>query len=73
MLRETGAVSTEPATRVRRPQEEVALGKQCQVDFGEYRIGPAMKAYIFVAVLAACRARYVRVQDHPFRTLEVIR
>lgn len=72
MLRETGAVSPEPATRVRRPQEEVAPGKQCQVDFGEYRIGPAMKAYIFVAVLAACRARYVRVQDHPFRTLEVI-
>lgn len=73
MLREIGDVDTTNKKPMRRPQDEVEPGDQCQVDFGEYRIGSAIKVYIFVAVLAASRARYVCVQEHPFHTIEVIR
>lgn len=74
MLRETGAVSQQSkGKRVRRPLEELPYGRQCQVDFGQYRLGSGAVAYIYVATLSASRARYVAVQDHAFRTLEVIR
>ncbi len=72
-LQETGAIDTSRRVPVRRPQEEFAPGDQMQVDFGEQRIEGGKKAYIYAAVLAASRARYVAVQDHPFRTVEVIR
>lgn len=73
MLRETGAIEKRRKTQVRRPQEEGEMGKQCQVDFGQTRIIGGTVVYIFAAILAASRARYVCVQDHPFRTQEVIR
>ena len=73
MLRDTGVIGSKSVGRVRRPQEEEELGKQCQVDFGEYRLSSGKRAYIFAAILARSRVRYVRVQDHPFRTVEVIR
>lgn len=72
-LRESGAISVKPVSRTRRPQEDVPFGDQCQVDFGMTRIASGMAVYIFAAVLGASRARYVAVQDHPFRTVEVIR
>jgi len=72
MLRREGAISEQPKARVRRPLPESELGKQCQVDFGQTKIAGGMVVYIFAAVLAASRARYVCVQDHPFRTREVI-
>ena len=72
MLRDTGAVAENPKGRVRRPQEEVEAGSQCQVDFGELRISSGAKVYMLVAVLAYSRSRYVVVQDHRFRTMEVI-
>ncbi|POQ98843.1 hypothetical protein AU468_11715 [Alkalispirochaeta sphaeroplastigenens] len=72
-LKDTGAVELKKQKPLRRPQEESKLGDQCQIDFGEYRISRGRKAYIYAAVLAASRARYVAVQDHPFRTVEVIR
>ena len=74
MLYDSGAVSQEPSGgRVRRPMEEQPAGRQCQVDFGEYTIRGREKAYIYAAILARSRARYVAVQDHPFHTLEVVR
>ena len=51
---------------------EQPYGKQLQVDFGEYRTRSRCKLYIFAAVLAASRYKYVRFQGHPFTTLEVI-
>jgi transposase len=72
VLRETGEIDTSRRTPVRRPQEEAAPGDQLQVDFGEHPLAGGGKVYIYAAVLAASRARYVVVQDHPFRTVEVI-
>lgn len=73
MLQETDQVDVEEPKRVRRPQAESKPGDQCQVDFGEICISSGERVYIFAAVLAMSRVRYVRVQDHPFRTVEVIR
>jgi hypothetical protein len=73
MLRQTGGIAKRGKSQVRRPLEESEPGKQCQVDFGQTRIVGGVVVYIFAAVLAASRARYVCVQDHPFRTREVIR
>jgi len=72
-LRETGAVDTTMKKPVRRPQSESTPGDQCQVDFGQRRIAGGIIVYIYAAVLAASRVRYIAVQDHPFRTVEVIR
>ena len=47
-------------------------GKQMQMDFGEYRLASGKRAYIYAAILSHSRARYVVVQDHRFRTAEVI-
>jgi len=73
ILRETGAIDTTRPRPVRRPQAEAAPGDQLQVDFGEQPLSGGGRAYIYAAVLAASRVRYVAVQDHPFRTVEVIR
>ena len=51
---------------------EPPYGRQLQVDFGEYRTRSRLRLYIFAAVLAASRYKYVRFQGHPFVTLEVI-
>jgi transposase len=58
--------------RCYRQVAEQPYGRQLQVDFGEYRTRSRCKLYIFAAVLASSRYKYVRFQDHPFRTLEVI-
>ena len=71
-LRASSAICAREKKRVRRPQQESKPGEQCQVDFGQIRIAGGMIAYIFVAVLAASRARYVCVQDRPFRTRDVL-
>lgn len=73
ILRETGAIDTSRRRPIRRPQDEPKPGDQLQIDFGEYSLGGSRRAYLYAAVLAASRARYVAVQDHPFRTVEVIR
>jgi transposase len=49
-----------------------APGEQMQMDFGVYRLAGGRKAYIYAAILSYSRARYVAVQDHPFRSEEVI-
>jgi len=47
-------------------------GKQMQIDFGEQRLASGRKAYIYAAILSCSRCRYVAVQDHAFRSEEVI-
>lgn len=51
---------------------QLPLGKQMQLDFGQYRCSSGLKLYIFVAVLSASRYKYIVFQDHPFKTREVI-
>jgi len=51
---------------------ELPLGKQMQLDFGQYQCRSGLKLYILVAVLSASRYKYVIFQDHPFKTEEVI-
>jgi transposase len=58
--------------RTYRQVPQQPYGKQLQVDFGEYKTRSRCKLYIFAAVLSSSRYKYVKFQDHPFRTLEVI-
>lgn len=71
-LVETGELSLSGNSRVYHPVEELPLGRQFQVDFGEYPIGEGLKLFIFGSVLSASRFKYVALQDHPFTTREVI-
>lgn len=72
-LKETGAIDIERRKPIRRPQGETSPGDQCQIDFGQQKIAHSRTVYIYAAVLSSSRTRYVAVQDHPFRTVEVIR
>lgn len=48
-------------------------GQQMQVDFGQYKFQSGMKVYIFASLLSASRYKYTALQDHPFKTIDVIR
>ena len=52
---------------------ELPFGRQMQLDFGRFRCRSGLVLYIFAAVLAASRYKYVMFQGQPFRTLDVIR
>ena len=56
--------------------EELAYGKQAQVDFGEYNMtteeGKRKKIYFFSAVLSRSRHKYVFFRENPFSTLSAI-
>jgi len=71
-LVETGELSLSGAARMYRPVEELPMGRQFQVDFGEYSIGEGLKLYLFGSVLSASRFKYVALQDQPFTTRQVI-
>jgi hypothetical protein len=71
-LLKTGKLKLKEEIRTYSKVPELPLGKQMQLDFGEYRCKSGLKLYIFVAVLSASRYKYVSFQDHPFKTLEVI-
>ena len=51
---------------------ELSFGEQMQLDFGQYTCRSGLKLYIFATLLSASRYKYVRFQDHPFKTKEVI-
>ncbi len=48
------------------------MGKQLQIDFGEYRTKSGMKLYIFASVLSSSRYKYVAIQHEPFTTMDLI-
>lgn len=58
--------------RIYTPVPDLPFGQQLQLDFGQWRCQSGLLLFIFAAVLAASRYKYVIVQDHPFQTLEVI-
>ncbi|MCP5513665.1 MAG: IS21 family transposase [Leptospiraceae bacterium] len=52
--------------------KELPLGKQMQLDFGQYQFASGLKVYIFAAVLSSSRYKYISLQEHPFKTRDVI-
>ena len=71
-LVETGMLKLDEALRTYSRVPELPLGKQMQLDFGQYQCRSGLKLYIFVALLSASRYKYIIFQDHPFKTKEVI-
>ena len=72
-LEETDQLEFKEGIRVYGKVAELPMGKQLQVDFGEYITKSGLKLYIFAAILSASRYRYVSFQDRPFTTLDVIK
>jgi transposase len=69
----TEALRFEETGRLYAKVPELPFGKQMQLDFGQYRSRSGLRLYIFAALLAASRYKYVIFQGRPFRTLDVIR
>jgi transposase len=71
-LRETNQLTFSEEIRLYKKVPELPLGKQLQIDFGEYKTRSGLKLYIFAAVLSASRYKYVAFQDKAFTTLDLI-
>lgn len=71
-LLETGKLELDEVLRTYSKVPELPLGKQMQLDFGQYQCRSGLKLYIFVALLSSSRYKYIIFQDHPFRTKDVI-
>lgn len=71
-LIQTESLRLDDAVRQYRKVPELPLGKQMQVDFGQYRCRGGLVLYIFAAVLSASRYKYVAFEEKPFRSLDVI-
>ncbi len=71
-LNKTGEIDSNNYVRLYVPVEDLPLGKQMQLDFGEVEITSGQKIYIFGVVLSASRFKYVAVQKRPFKTIDVI-
>ncbi len=71
-LRETDQLKFSEKIRLYKKVPELPLGKQLQIDFGEYKTRSGLKLYIFAAVLSASRYKYIAFQDKVFTTLDLI-
>lgn len=71
-LLDIGKLKLNETLRTYSKVPELPLGKQMQLDFGQYQFRNGLKLYIFVAVLSASRYKYIRFQAHPFQTQDVI-
>jgi hypothetical protein len=71
-LLDVGKLKLNENVRTYSKVPELPLGKQMQLDFGQYQLGNGLKLYIFVAVLSASRYKYIIFQDNPFQTKDVI-
>ena len=58
--------------RIYEPVEQLPMGKQLQVDFGQYKMKDGIKYYIFAAILSASRYRYIKLFESPLRTSDLI-
>ena len=68
----TSKLKLDDKLRIYSKVPDLPLGKQMQLDFGQYQFENGFKLYIFAAVLSASRYKYIIFQDHPFKTKEVI-
>jgi len=71
-LNKSGEINSNDYVRLYTPVEDLPLGKQMQLDFGEIEIASGQRIYIFGVVLSASRFKYVAVQKRPFKTIDVI-
>jgi transposase len=71
-LRETNQLELNEKKRSYCKVAQLPMGKQMQVDFGEYRTKSGLKLYIFASVLSASRYKYVAIQHKPFTTMDLI-
>ena len=71
-LRETSRLKFNERLRLYKKVAELPLGKQLQIDFGEYKTRSGVKLYIFAGVLSASRYKYICFQDKPFTTVDLI-
>lgn len=69
----TDGLRLESGVRLYSKVPELPFGRQMQLDFGRHRCRGGLVLYIFTALLAASRTKYVIFQDQPFRTIDVIR
>jgi len=71
-LRKTDQLKVKENKRQYRKVPELPMGKQLQIDFGEYTTASGLKLYIFASVLSASRYKYTAFQERPFRTIDLI-
>ena len=71
-LNDIGELSFKTKHRSYKQVPELPLGKQLQIDFGEYTMRGGLKLYIFASVLSASRYKYCAYQDKPFTTKDLI-
>lgn len=67
-LLDTGQLTLKNNVRMYQQVPELPMGKQLQIDFGEYTMRSGLKLYIFGAVLSSSRYKYVSFQTNPFKT-----
>lgn len=76
-LREKYHIPKITASRVYGAVDELPMGKQMQVDFGEIMVdtssGARQKLYVAGFILSHSRFKYVEWLDRPFRTHDLIR
>ena len=65
-LTETSRLKFDERIRFYKKVPELPLGKQLQIDFGEYKTRSGLKLYIFAAVLSGSRYKYISFQDKAF-------
>lgn len=70
-LRASGKLQQEPH-RLYEPVEPLPMGRQMQLDFGEYRMKDGQKYYILAAILSAGRCRYVKLFGRPLTSRDLI-
>ena len=67
-LIDNGQLTLKNNVRMYQQVPELPMGKQLQIDFGEYKMKSGLKLYIFAAVLSSSRYKYVSFQTNPFKT-----
>ena len=71
-LVKTDALNFKESSRIYEKVPELPYGRQMQLDFGEYTQSNGLKLYIFAGILSASRYKYVKLQERPFKTIDVI-
>jgi len=72
-LQGTEQLVLDDSSRVYKKVEELPLGQQMQLDFGEFVCRSGLKLYIFAALLSSSRFKFAVLQNTPFKTNDVIR
>lgn len=72
-LIENRKITLNKQSRLHSPVKDLPMGKQLQLDFGEYNQKNGQKIYFMGCVLSASRYKYACIQFRSFRTDDVIK